>query len=82
MGCSEDLPIVLLNSHIAKNKFYPGRINQIDLYPTLLDMFGLNSKWRGMGHSLLREDYNNKITPEKRHISSMIINGDYFSLSK
>lgn len=82
MGCSEDLPIVLLNSHIAKNKFYSGRINQIDLYPTLLDMFGLNSKWRGMGHSLLRDEYNNNITPEKRRISNMIINGDYFSLCK
>ena len=82
MGCSEDLPLMIINSHIAKDKFYQGRINQIDLYPTLIDMFELKTKWRGMGHSLLRDDYNDKITPEKRNISNMIINGDYFSLCK
>lgn len=82
MGCSENLPIIILNSHIAKDKFYQGRINQIDLYPTLLDMFELKTKWRGMGHSLLRDDYTNKITPAERHISNMIINGDYFSQQK
>lgn len=82
MGCSENLPIIILNSQIAKDKFYQGRINQIDLYPTLLDMFELKTKWRGMGHSLLRDDYTNKITPAERHISNMIINGDYFSQQK
>lgn len=82
MGCPEDLPLMIINSHIAKDKFYQGRINQIDLYPTLIDMFELKTKWRGMGHSLLRDDYNDKITPEKRKISNMIINGDYFSLCK
>lgn len=82
MGCPEDLPLMIINSHIAKDKFYQGRINQIDLYPTLIDMFELKTKWRGMGHSLLRDDYNDKITPEKRNISNMIINGDYFSLCK
>ena len=82
MGCSEDLPLIILNSHIAKDKFYQGRINQIDLYPTLIDMFELKTKWRGMGHSLLRDDYNNKITNRKRNISNMIINGNYFSLCK
>ena len=82
MGCSEALPLMIINSHIAKDKFYQGRINQIDLYPTLIDMFELKTKWRGMGHSLLRDDYNDKITPEKRNISNMIINGDYFSLCK
>ena len=82
MGCPEDLPLMIINSHIANDKFYQGRINQIDLYPTLIDMFELKTKWRGMGHSLLRDDYNDKITPEKRNISNMIINGDYFSLCK
>ena len=82
MGCSEDLPLMIINSHIAKDKFYQGRINQIDLYPTLIDMFELKTKWRRMGDSLLRDDYNDKITPEKRNISNMIINGDYFSLCK
>ena len=82
MGCPEDLPLMIITSHIATDKFYQGRINQIDLYPTLIDMFELKTKWRGMGHSLLRDDYNDKITPEKRNISNMIINGDYFSLCK
>ena len=41
MGCPEDLPLMIINSHIAKDKFYQGRINQIDLYPTLIDYFSL-----------------------------------------
>lgn len=41
----------------------------------MLDMFGLQSEWRGMGHSLLRKGYNNTISDTQRRISNNILRG-------
>ena len=46
-----------------------------DLDITMLDMFGLQSEWRGMGHSLLRKGYNNTISDTQRRISNNILRG-------
>ena len=67
--------LIIANTHIAAEMFYVGSINQIDLYPTMLDMFGLQSEWRGMGHSLLRKGYNNTISDTQRRISNNILRG-------
>ena len=41
----------------GQGKLINGPIGQIDIYPTLLDVMGLNDyKWKGLGHSLLRYD--------------------------
>ncbi len=46
--------IVINSSH---GKQINGPIGQIDIYPTLLDVMGLNDyPWKGLGHSLLRYD--------------------------
>jgi len=37
--------------------FIEGPIGQIDIYPTLLDLLGLNdNKWKGLGYSLMRNN--------------------------
>ncbi len=39
----------------AQGKRIDGPVGQIDIYPTLLDVMGLNDyPWKGLGHSLLR----------------------------
>ena len=39
----------------AHGKHIGGPVGQIDIYPTLLDVMGLNDyPWKGLGHSLLR----------------------------
>ena len=44
--------IVINGGH---GKLISGPIGQIDIYPTILDVMGLNSyQWKGLGHSLLR----------------------------
>jgi len=79
---SMSLPLIIANTHIAAEMFYVGSINQIDLYPTMLDMFGLQSEWRGMGHSLLRKGYNNTISDTQRRISNNILRGGLLFLQR
>ncbi len=48
---------VLIVINGSQGKFIGGPIGQIDIYPTLLDVMGLNDySWKGLGHSLLRND--------------------------
>ncbi|MBO4723455.1 MAG: sulfatase-like hydrolase/transferase [Muribaculaceae bacterium] len=49
---NECVLIVINGGH---GKLISGPIGQIDIYPTLLDVMGLNDyQWKGLGHSLLR----------------------------
>ena len=44
---------IVLNS--GQGKLINGPVGQIDIYPTLLDVMGLNDyPWKGLGHSLMR----------------------------
>lgn len=48
-------PFIVLNSPAAIR--YQDVMGQIDIYPTMLDLLGLeNCNWRGLGRSILRED--------------------------
>lgn len=48
-------PLIVLNSPVSGR--YEGTIGQIDLYPTLLDLLGLDRySWRGIGRSVLDPD--------------------------
>lgn len=53
-----------------------GPIGQIDVYPTLLDLLGLNSqKWKGLGYSLLRNEITSAATsPSSIAGNSTLIN--------
>lgn len=74
----KNLPLIIANTHIPSDRFYHGQINQIDVFPTLLDMFGLDTEWRGIGKSLLREKIDCTTTAEDRHISDKILLGNFF----
>ena len=73
-----NLPIYIINSGINIDNAYNGEILQIDLYPSLMDMFGLKSDFRGFGHSILRQNYRCELTDEARNISGRILTGNYF----
>ena len=52
---------IALNS--GQNGLIEGPIGQIDIYPTLIDLMGLNDqKWRGLGYSILRNDIHSVAT--------------------
>ena len=58
---------VLLVVNPRKGKFVKGPIGQIDVYPTILDVMGLNiNSWKGLGHSILRNDITSAaVTPDE-----------------
>lgn len=48
-------PFIILGAPVGIR--YEKVMGQIDMYPTLLDMFGLGEYgWRGLGRSVLRDD--------------------------
>lgn len=48
-----DCAMLIINPR--KGKLVKGPVGQIDVYPTVLDVMGLNAySWKGLGHSLLR----------------------------
>lgn len=50
-------PFIVLNSPVGGR--HDGIVGQIDMYPTLLDLLGLNDyEWRGLGQSILAPDYH------------------------
>lgn len=79
---NSDLPLIIANSGIPSSVFQDGKINQIDVYPTMIDMFGIKTDWHGMGHSLLREGYSSEISPLTREVSDKMLRGDYFRVER
>lgn len=75
---SKELPLYIINGGFDKRKAWSGTCNQLDVYTTLLDIMGIESEWRGLGHTLLDSNYSNSVTKETWQLSEWIIYGDYF----
>ena len=73
-----EIPLYIINGGINNATAWDGECNQLDVYTTILDVMGIDSKWRGLGHTLLNKDYQNSVTEKTHEISSLIINSDYF----
>lgn len=76
---SEELPLYIIHGGIRPERVWQGSCNQLDVYTTLLDMFGLTPQWRGFGHTLLKKDYRNLVTEEVQQCSEWMIRSDYFA---
>lgn len=76
---SEELPLYIINGGIEPETAWQGTCNQLDVYTTLLDLFGLTPQWRGLGHTLLKKDYINSVSEQRLRLSEWIIRSDYFA---
>lgn len=76
---SDDIPIYIINGGFKPSEAWDGECNQLDVYTTILDIMGIDSKWRGLGHTLLNKDYQNSVTSETQELSDLIIYSNYFS---
>ena len=76
-------PIVILNSGCPKELIpHPQNMQQIDIYPTLLDLMGGNKYgWKGLGHSIFRSDKPNDEEALFK-LSEQLILSDYFKHQK
>ena len=76
---SDDIPIFIINGGFNPTDAWQGKCNQLDVYTTILDIMGIDSGWRGLGHTLLNKNYQNSVTSEIQEISDLIIYSNYFS---
>lgn len=72
------LPLFIINGNIDQATCWKGTCNQLDVYTTLLDILGVDSEWRGLGHTLLTHDYINSVADRTWELSEWIILGDFF----
>ena len=79
---SPDLPLYIIHGNIDKTKAYFGPCNQLDVYTTILDVLGIASEWRGLGHTLLNANYHNSVSSSTYDISEQIIMNDFFNKDK
>ena len=77
-GVDKHIPLYIINAKGIPQNIWKGECNQIDVFPTILDMLGIESDWYGLGCSLLSPNYTNSIPSRKWDISEWIIMGDYF----
>ena len=75
---SDDIPIYIINGGFNPSEAWNGECNQLDVYTTILDIMGIDSKWRGLGHTLLNKGYQNSVTTETQELSDLIIYSNYF----
>lgn len=81
---TKEIPLYIINSPVKIAKPRNDTIRQSDIYPTLLDLIGIQSSWRGVGRSLLLPDSlanspRELLRREKaQEISEIIIYSDYF----
>ena len=77
-GLTRELPLFIINGNIDQQKAWSGECNQLDVFPTILDLLGINSSWRGLGNSILSTTYQNSLTDQKWAISEWMLQSDYF----
>ena len=77
-----DLPFYIVNGGINKEDAWHGECNQLDVYTTILDIMGIESKWRGLGHTLLNKKYEFSVTDKTQELSDWINYSNFFSKNK
>ena len=75
---TSNLPLYIINGNIDMNTAWTGKMNQLDVYSTILDILQIETKWHGLGRTLLLPDYYDSVNQSLYDISRMIIESDYF----
>lgn len=74
-----ELPLFIINGGSDLKKAWTGECNQLDVYTTIMDLLGLDTLWRGLGHSLLSPAYTNSVNGRKWDYSELIIKSGYLN---
>ena len=77
-----ELPFYIIGGAVNLDNAYYGKANQIDVFSTLLDLFCIDSEWKGLGRSLLNKTtYQDVNTEHVKNISNLIIRSNWFESS-
>lgn len=72
-------PLIIYSPHFTSSIAYTEPCYQMDIYPTLVEVLGIETKWHGFGISLLSED-ERRITHEQAlDISDKIHRANFFT---
>ena len=75
-GFNRNLPLFIING--GNQNGWSQECKQIDIYPTLLDILGIKSKWHGQGQSLFSTYHGYEISNQDWKISEWILFSNYF----
>jgi lipoteichoic acid synthase len=78
-GVSKKIPLYIIHPTVNPAEMSTSECNQLDVYPTLLDLLGYKGRWRGLGSSLLTKERVKDIPSKSWDVSELIIMGNYFS---
>ena len=72
-------PLIIYSPKFASSIAYTEPCYQMDIYPTLVDLLGLEPKWQGFGISLLKKN-DRTISPERAlELSDKMHRANYFA---
>lgn len=74
-----DIPLIIVNSPAEIDVNPDERIYQTSLFPTILDLWGIESDWRGVGYSLLYKGERRRDLKLQQQISEALIYSDFFN---
>lgn len=73
-----ETPFIIINGQMADVQSIKNEINQIDIYPSLINLCGLNPLWKGIGRSVFNPStYENHATDKYYILSKKIIESNY-----
>jgi lipoteichoic acid synthase len=76
---SDMIPLYIINGNINGQE-WADNCNQLDIYTTVLDLLiKVHLEWRGLGNSLLTQDYKNSVNTSKWDISEWILQSNYLN---
>lgn len=78
-GLKPARPIVFIAANCGHTDQIREPVHQVDVFPTLLDLLGVQSAWRGVGHSMLGPRRGDS-DPRQATVSDSILRSDYFPL--
>lgn len=74
------IPVFIINGNINSQTGRKDECNQIDLYTTIIDLWGIQSNWNGLGQSLLNtSNSSNIITEDTNEVSEWLILSNFFA---
>jgi len=78
---SEGCPLIIYSPSIKEKHVVEEPAFQMDIYPTVLDVLGVEHYWKGVGVSLMQFDFNNRRIIDETSAFSLcdrLIRTDYF----
>ncbi|MDE6160372.1 MAG: LTA synthase family protein [Muribaculaceae bacterium] len=76
-GLNPEQPIVFIAANCGFTELEDREIRQVDIFPTLLDLMGVKSEWRGVGHSMLGP-HSGQSDSRQWTVSDSILRSVYF----